>query len=73
MGGGEKIFTWAASCRSSLTEAGWSQAVQSDISRLYYSCCFLTHCLQEIRQDYVIGREGALSATNTLLFAQKLC
>lgn len=68
MGGGEKIFAWAASHRSSVTEAGQTQAIQSDISRFYYSCCFLTHHFQEIRQDYISGREGAVSARNTLSF-----
>lgn len=52
-----------------MTEVGRSQAIWRDISIHFYSCCFLTHYLQEIKQDYIMRREGALSATNTLSFA----
>lgn len=56
-----------------LWQVGQGQAIWRDISRPCYSCCFLTHYLQEMRQDYIMRREDAVSATNTLSFVAEAC
>lgn len=72
MGGEEKIFTWAESHKSSVTEAGWSQAIQTSLFLLFSNSRIPIN-----QAGFVIVREGPMSATNTLIcgrsFADRTC